>query len=1197
MWLNIFSFELKYRKARPATYIYFAILLLLGFLATSTDAIQVGGGSGQIKQNAPVSIARIELILTAFFGVFFASAIMGVAVLRDFEHKMESLLFSTPLRKWEYLIGRFLGSFLVLALVLFGLPLGMMLGQEIGQLAGWQEADNFLPFDFWTFLLPYLSHMLPVAFILSCIFFISGALSRKIIVVYTQSIMLLVLYIAANSLVDIDDKVQAALLDPFGLNAFSKLTEYWSPDQRNSLYVPFEGLILWNRLLWLGVGLLIFSVGGYFFSFNVVRTGLFKKKAEKNTEPVKRQENVKIPFATFHANFAARLQQTLRLSRFYLKMVLFEVPFIAIVFAGLMTFFNNAVNVGGSFYGVETIPTTYSMLDVMGAFNFFLLIIVVFYTGELYWKERDIRLHLILDAAPMPDFLMLFSKFLAMVGVYAVMLAALIATAILVQITKGYYNFELGVYIGNLYTETLLQVVLYTVLGFFVQSVVNQKFMGFATMVLFFIAMSSLSYLGLEHSLFQFNSGSLGQYSDMNTYGPFVFKFSWYKIYWVGFAAVLFAVGVLLSARGSETILKTRLQVGKTRLSPALLGFAGLALFTFVLTGGFIFYNTNVLHEYSDSDAQKEIRANYEKTLKQFEELPQPKIVDTYVEVDIFPETRDFKAKGRYVLKNKTNTTISEIHVQQNPQEEIKMDSLYFSAPSKIKKAYEDFEYFIYALDAPLAPGDSVEMHFAMRFETEGFSEGRENTSVVRNGTFFNNTYFPGFGYSSSYELSSKDDRKEYELEPERERKREQDDPIGLSQNLFGDDADRIRFEIILSTAPEQTAIAPGYLQRSWEKEGRRYFHYKMDKPMVNFYSIVSAKYEVMRDKWNDVNLEIYYHKGHDKNLKRMMDGMKDALSYYSENFSPYQYRQLRIMEFPRYSSFAQSFANTVPYSESMGFISNIQEDDIDVVYYVTAHEVAHQWWGHQVTEANVKGSSMLSESLSQYSALMVMNENYPQETVKKYLRWELNGYLRGRAFERKKEMPIAEVESQQYIHYQKGSLVMFALQDYLTEDSVNLALKRYVADWAHKSDPYPTTKDLIGYFKEVTPDSLNYIIQDLMYDITFYENKVENVEAKKLSNGNYQIDLKISTQKIKADSTGRETTIPMRDWVDIGVFTKTKAGEDSLIYLQKHLLTKDEETFQIEVSAKPSEAGVDPLYKLIDRHPKDNTEKVELED
>src|SRR5262245_19826983 len=152
-----------------------------------------------------------------------------------------------------------------------------------------------------------------------------------------------------------------------------------------------------------------------------------------------------------------------------------------------------------------------------------------------------------------------------------------------------------------------------------------------------------------------------------------------------------------------------------------------------------------------------------------------------------------------------------------------------------------------------------------------------------------------------------------------------------------------------------------------------------MDAPILHFYSYLSADWKVRRDHWQDpgkdVAIEIYYQPGHEYNVERMVDGVKKTLAYCTASFSPYQHRQVRIIEFPRYASFAQSFPNTIPFSESIGFIARLDDrpDAIDYVSYVTAHEVAHQWWAHQVMGGNVQGATLMSETMSQYSALMVM--------------------------------------------------------------------------------------------------------------------------------------------------------------------------------------------------------------------------------
>jgi hypothetical protein len=1023
------------------------------------------------------------------------------------------------------------------------------------------------------------------------LFFMAGALGRKTLVIYTQGIILLVLYsIAASFLADVEWQETAALLDPFGSQTFDYVTRYWTPAEKNTKLVPLEGIMLYNRLIWVGFGVLALVATYYGFSFNVVRNSLIKRKPITAKEKLQKTDVI-IPVARQEINWATYLKQFITLSIFNFKLVIKEIPFLAILFTGMLLLVVNAFNMN-QLYGTSSYPTTYSILGLLDGFTLFFIIIAIFYSGELVWKERAVNINLIMDTLPMPSFVSLLSKFMGMLIIYLLMLFLLIICGVVIQASYGYYKFELPIYFSTLYTSTLTLLVLYTLLAIFIQVLVNNKFLGFALCILFFVVRGVMGELGLEHNLWRFASGSLGTFSDMNVYGHYVPPFSWFKVYWFAFAMFLFAIAVIFSVRGSEAVMKMRWKSGKLRLGRSFLIFTFSTLAVFLFSGFYIYYNTSIVNKFVKSDDQEDLQEEYEQKLNKYEFIPQPKIVETKLKVDIYPYSRDFVAEGYYWLKNKSNGPINDIHIQHSIDNQLIIDYVKFNQDAKVKENFEQFRYYVYELAQPLNAGDSIQMNFKVTFDTKGFEQGGSNTNVVFNGTFFNNTvFFPTLGYNSGFEIGDDDERKKRELK-EKERMMERNDSRGLSQSLFGDDADHIRFEMEISTEGDQIAIAPGYLLREWKENGRNHYSYKMDAPMCNFYSVVSARYAIKRDKWNDVNLEIYYHPGHEYNLDKMIEGMKDALSYYSKNFAPYQYRQVRIMEFPRYSTFAQSFANTIPFSEGIGFIAKIDdpEKDIDYVYYVTAHEVAHQWWGHQVMEAGVKGNAMLSESMSQYSALMVLKHKFTPEILERYLKYELDRYLSGRSFERKKEQPLEFVEGQGYIHYQKASLVFFALQDYIGEDSVNAAFRRYNSTWKFKDAPYPTSADLLKEIKKVTPDSLQSIIHDMFETITLFENKTTEASYVEKAKGQYEVTLKVSAEKMRADSTGLESTIAINDWIDIGVYGKSKAGKDSLIYLKKHKITKKENQFKITVNSKPRKAGIDPLHKLIDRHSNDNS-------
>jgi hypothetical protein len=276
-----------------------------------------------------------------------------------------------------------------------------------------------------------------------------------------------------------------------------------------------------------------------------------------------------------------------------------------------------------------------------------------------------------------------------------------------------------------------------------------------------------------------------------------------------------------------------------------------------------------------------------------------------------------------------------------------------------------------------------------------------------------------------------------------------------------------------------------------------------------------------------------------------------------------------------------------------MGFIFKIEsDDDIDHVFNVTAHEVAHQWWAHQVIGANVQGATLMSEALAEYSALMVMEKEYGPDRLRHMLKYELDEYLHGRGREVVEEMPLMLVEDQHYIHYNKGCMVMYALKDYVGEDSVNLALSRYVSDRAYQEPPYTNSLELMSYIRDVVPDSLAYILEDMFETITLFSNRVKSATSRPLGDGRYLVSLEVESRKFRADGKGVETEVDVDDWIDIGVF----GGEDeAVLFMQKRHVTESDMQIEVVVDGEPKRAGIDPYNKLIDRDSDDNVRKVSV--
>lgn len=1202
MLFEIFQFELKYRAKRPDTYLYFALLTLCS--SVTVDFI-FEGTLGPVKENAPYIIGICMSILSAFF-MMITSMIMGVAVLRDTSYKMESLLWTKPIKKWEYLLGRFGGAFTVLLFIFSGVMWGSMFSIWMP----WREPTDLLAFDFWSYLKPFLFVVLPTLFFGSALFFVSGALSRKLIVVYTQGILFFMLYLVSMILSqDTEDPFWAALLDPFSFQTIKAAVRHWTPLVRNENPLPIGGLLLYNRLLWIGLGILVLILGYLGFDTNLIKNATAKSKAKTSPSTIYTsildQVQLKIPTFPIKWNRTTRLYQFFHLSFFYFKTILKEPSFWVIVICAMAIIFVNSISLGTA-YGVDSYPLTYLIVEELIELSIgFFLIIMVFFSGEMIWKERDAKLHAIVDAAPIATFIQLTAKLVGLILMYTLLMLALIFSGLLFQTLQGYYHYDIQVYLLNFFFVVLPFLVLFTIASFVFQTLTHHKFVGHILLVLFVGGTLMLKAFGFDHGLYSFGGNDMGTYSAMNQYGHFVEAYAWVKLYWLAFALLLLIICSLFVVRGKETGWKMRWRLGRSRLTRPLLraGLAGLLIFG--LTGCYVFYNTNVLNTYTSVSEEAAYRVSYEQNLKAFEYLPQPKIVDVNLSLELYPSERNYSVQGFYTLVNTDTFAIDEIHVQSIPNEQIDLEELSFAGGAKAQEDYVEYGYIIYQLTTALQAGDSIKMSFRQSFTTRGFTED-QNIAMVYNGSFLNNDHFPSLGYNRNLELQDDDSRKDYGLAP-RVNRAKRDDPRELYNGRSGGDGYEIHFEMTVGTDPDQIAIAPGTLVKEWREDDRNYFRYKMEEPIINFYSIVSARYEVVKDRWlpahdslgHPIDLEIYYHKGHDYNLDRMMASMQASFDYYSKHFTPYPYQQLRIMEFPRYKNFAQSFPGTIPFSESIGFILDINDVvDVDMAAFVTAHELAHQWWGLQVVAANVEGRHMILESLSQYSALMVMQQMYGEEKVQQFLRKERRSYLEGRTGERGTEMPLAQVQSQKYTYYHKGALNLYAFQDYISEDRLNLALQRFIRDWncfeeTRPTERYATTLDLLDYFREVTPDSLQYVIADLFETVTLYENKCLEGSFEKQAADRYQVELTVEAAKYRVDSLGVENPIAIDDWMDIGVYGVTTDGRDTLLYLQPHKIVDNITSITILLDQAPTRAGIDPLLKLIDKEGEDNVRIV----
>jgi aminopeptidase N len=1194
MFLDVAGFELRYQLRQPVFWVVGILFFLLTYLSIASPDIHIGGDNSNIHKNAPFVIAQIMLILNLFF-MFVTTAFVANVIVRDEETGFGPIIATTRITRFDYILGRFTGAYLAAALAFLFVPAAIWLGA----LSPWLDAETLGPNLPAYYLIPYLVLALPGLFVTATVFFFVAAATRSMVGAYVSVVGLLVLWTIMNVVLGQKPELRQAmaLADPFGLFAFRNAVRYWTASDRNSLTPPLTGELLSNRAIWIGAGAALLGLTWARFHFGRRAPRLRPQQMLAGIAPAAAPAPLlgDLPRPVFNAA-AARATLWAR-TRLDMGQV-FKSPVFFILIA--MGVFNALAGLllSGEVYGTPARMTTRYAIQVLeGSFTLIPLVIAIFYSGELVWRDRDRRLHEIIDATAVPDWAFVLPKTIAIALVLVATLLVSVTTAALVQTLKSGTNVELGQYLLWYVAPQTVNAMLLAALSVFVQAASPHKFLGWAIMVVVIIlAPIALNRWGLEDHLYIYADGPSVPLSDMNGQGKFWQAAAWFQAYWSAFALMLLVLAYGLWRRGAETRLTPRLQRLPRRLAGPAGAILGLGLVAFVGLGAWIFVNTHVWNAYRTEKSNDRRLADYEKALLPYAGLPQPTIADVALDVDLRPHVPEVTTHGRYVLQNRTGAPLSDVHVRLDLDTTLVRASL---TGARQVKAYPAFHYYIYRFDHPLAPGQTASLVFETWRGQHGFTNDGYGRRIVDNGTFLNNFEIaPSIGMTPDDLLTDRSKRRAYGLTPEL-RLPKLGDPAAKAHNYLGDAA-WVNADIRIATEADQTPLAPGYKVSDTISGGRRTAEFRTEAPVLNFFSVQSARYAEKHAPYKGIDLAVYYDARHPWNVDRMIASAKAGLDYYQANFGPYQFRQYRSIEFPAYAKSAQSFANTVPWSEDLGFLADLRDPNkIDYVTYVGDHELAHQWWGHQVIGAREQGETVLSETLAQYSALMVMQKLYGPDKIRRFLKFELDSYLRARGSEGIEELPLDQVENQPYIYYNKGSLVMYLLQDQIGEAKVDAALRRVLGRYAFQGPPYPTARELLSSIRLEAHDESPILIDDLFEKITLYDVKATAVSATKRADGKWAVHLSVEAAKLYADGKGKEKEAPMVDEsFDVGLFSAKPGdgpfGRKDVILFERRPLHSGRQSFDFVVAKRPTWAGIDPYAKRIDRNADDNLIAVE---
>ncbi|MFK7924375.1 MAG: M1 family aminopeptidase, partial [Bacteroidia bacterium] len=453
--------------------------------------------------------------------------------------------------------------------------------------------------------------------------------------------------------------------------------------------------------------------------------------------------------------------------------------------------------------------------------------------------------------------------------------------------------------------------------------------------------------------------------------------------------------------------------------------------------------------------------------------------------IDLYPSEQAYHVKAQYELCNPHSTPLNQMWIALDQVAEL--DSL-FGKETSLLQADDAFGMYLVALDPPMQGGESRDIQFQFQSYWSPFAGLTPFNAIVSNGSFMRiSRYFPLLGYQTDWEMNGAEDRQKQGLVLH-------EDLLSLETLSLSDPYENfIQWEAIISTEADQSIVAAGQQIAHWQEGERSFFHFRTPRPIPFRFAVSSARYAERLDSMAGIQYRILHHPAHQSQIKPMLAASQQTIAYCERAFGPYPFGELQIAEV---SDFTEGFAataypNTLYIRESMGWYADPNDPDgPNRVFLMMAHEIAHQWWGGQLYPEYREGATLLTESLAQYTAYMLYKEAFGEAATQKTLQVEAELYFQDRGFQT--ESPLLRVgPDQPYVAYQKGAVVLYAIQTLIGEKQLNLALASLLEKHAYPQMP-ASSLDLLAAILAQSPAEHHSLIRQWFTDVC-----IEDVDAR----------------------------------------------------------------------------------------------------
>ncbi|GAA3627288.1 ABC transporter permease [Flavivirga jejuensis] len=1029
--LSIIKNELKQRLFSWVTLIFFVMLVFQmiwytegSFKYFTNEGVLMNASSIFYRNYAGMGMLMIIIIAIA----------TGSVLYKEIQYKSAQWTYALPISDKQFFIGRFLTAFLYLVI----LSTAMIVGNLLLPYSGIGGANRFGPVQWGPLFHGWIMFTIPNLFFYVSIVFFSIVFTRRIATSYLAVFLVVIIFLIAQTSYETgggDNLIAYILADSGGYVSAQHYTELLTPIQKNTAYFKLSGYVLQNRLLWLGIALLLAMVSYFKFSFKYfIQAGVDKSKKIKETKnSVFTVPSIKLPEAIKQFRISDFLKKLWSLSKLEFMNIVRPTSFKIILGIILLMVFMQNVTWNATYYIGNELPISSNMTYFRMQWGVFVNMLIMIWAGELFFKDKTVNIWQITDSLPIPMWVVQLSRLVAIIGLSFVLSISFIFISIFTQILLGgasYIDLERFVEDLLLYRWAFLNFVLWVSLVFFVASLTSQRILTHILCVGFFIFLIISYEMGLIEDLrvgYGFTPG-VEDYSEVSGYGIFQQSANWFFSLWLALAITLVMAGIWLWKRGSEKKWSNRLSFKNIQLGTiskfAMVVFFGLFLFLM----SFINKNVYDIGNFTPEAEEERLDAEYEKAYKYLETKSQPKYETIDLALDFFPSKRRANFSADITLNNEKGVDTLFFNTKDFAQ----MTTIKLNGQElKVVKKNEAQNLTAYLVPHEIQKDSLLQLTLQGNKQYIGLVQSDFQADITYKGSFGSiQDFLPVIGYDSDKELQENRKRQEQGLHRLDSRMANIDDSFALTQNVFSTDANLVKGNLTISTESGQIPFTAGVLQKTETVDGRTVAHYTIDSPQVFNWHLGSSDYNVAKDSANKVAYSILHKPSHMFNVALYKEAITKGVYFMETHFGQKAVNnKLQLVEIHRWQDAKYTFANTIALSEKEGWVANTEGlQEKAYIYQTIGSGLTSLWVQKNVSIANVQGADMLVLALPEAMGLQFVKENLGKKAAELLIEKKTDKYAKDKNNEPNTEPTLLFSDGTDYLEENKGAIKLYEL-------------------------------------------------------------------------------------------------------------------------------------------------------------------------